>query len=413
MKQFLVLPFLYYLRFFARLQLKKVSFLQKLKRDIFITIGITASAGKTTTAQVVYSALSSFYRVKLHTRPSETGLPLDILNITTKDYSLLDWLSVLFLCPFRLLTDWHTYQIFIAEMGIDSPRWPKNMDFLLSILNPDIAVFLNVNPVHAQSFNQPSLKLALKAIANEKAKLVNLFKPNKICIVNFQDTFVKASIRTKNKLLITKQDCHIKLKNYIFPKSFSHSLSTAYIIAKHLGLKTRQVTKSIQSNFSPPPGRSTLLQGIKNTTIIDSSYNSSPQAALEMLDILSSFSTKKIAVLGDMRELGLQTKISHQKLYKQAQKSADLIIGVGSYTQKYFKKSPKVHTFQFWWQALDFLKNQIKGGEIILVKGSQNTIYLEELIKALLKNKSDSKELCRQFPYWLSLKQKFKLQNLV
>ena len=440
MKHFFVLLFLYYLRFFARLQLKKISLLQKLKGSNLIAIGVTASAGKTTTVKTIYAALSPFYKIKLNTKSSETGLSLNILDINTINYSLIDWFRILTLAPIKFLfLNWKSYQIYLTEFGIDAPFWPKNMDFLLSILNPDIAVFLNVNPVHAQNFKKPSLKSALNAIAKEKSKLTNSYKPNKLSIVNFDDPFVKNSINVSNQLLtIGSKDTDIQilsttnnqhgfsadfiinnkkyiviLKNQIQPTSFATSLASSLLIANHLGLDLDKIITSLQANFQNEPSRSSLLLGIKNTTIIDSSYNSSPQAASEMLDILSSFPGQKIAVLGDMRELGPQTKISHRRLYKHALNSSDLIIGVGPYTQKYFKKSAKVQTFLYWWQALDFLKNQIKGGEVILVKGSQNTIYLEELVKGLVENKLDQKNLCRQSPYWLSVKQKFHTQFVI
>jgi UDP-N-acetylmuramyl pentapeptide synthase len=108
-----------------------------------------------------------------------------------------------------------------------------------------------------------------------------------------------------------------------------------------------------------------------------------------------------------MRELGNSSKEEHQKIYDLATKSADLIISVGPETTKYFDDKSK--KFTYWWQAAKFLKDQIKGEETILVKGSQNTIFLEELVKSILKNPSDSKKLCRQSPYWLKVKAKFKL----
>jgi len=107
-----------------------------------------------------------------------------------------------------------------------------------------------------------------------------------------------------------------------------------------------------------------------------------------------------------MRELGKSSQKEHQKIYDLAIKSADLIISIGPETKKYF--GPKSHKFIYWWEAANFLKSQIKGDETILVKGSQNTIYLEELVKSILKNPSDSTKICRQSVYWINLKNKFK-----
>jgi UDP-N-acetylmuramyl pentapeptide synthase len=110
-----------------------------------------------------------------------------------------------------------------------------------------------------------------------------------------------------------------------------------------------------------------------------------------------------------MRELGTSTPEEHQKIYDLAIKSADLIISVGPETKKYFGQ--KAHKFDFWWQASEFLKSQITGKETIFVKGSQNTIFLEELIKSILKDPKDSSLLCRQSPYWLKTKKQFQTSS--
>lgn len=110
-----------------------------------------------------------------------------------------------------------------------------------------------------------------------------------------------------------------------------------------------------------------------------------------------------------MRELGKSSITEHRKIYNLAIESADLIISIGTETKKYF--GDKSQKFNNWWQASSYLKNQITGNETILVKGSQNTIFLEELVKSILKNPSDSKKLCRQSPFWLKTKKQFKNQN--
>jgi len=127
-----------------------------------------------------------------------------------------------------------------------------------------------------------------------------------------------------------------------------------------------------------------------------------------MLKLLSTFSSPRIAVLGDMRELGPNTSIDHRHIYQIASKSSDLLISVGPETQKFF--GAKAVKFLYWWQALDYLKiyPELVEGSTILVKGSQNTIFLEELVKGLLKNQSDISKLCRQSNYWIQLKNHFR-----
>jgi UDP-N-acetylmuramoyl-tripeptide--D-alanyl-D-alanine ligase len=128
-----------------------------------------------------------------------------------------------------------------------------------------------------------------------------------------------------------------------------------------------------------------------------------------MLKLLATYPSPRLAVLGDMRELGPAAAGEHLKLYQLAQKSADTIVSIGPETKKYFGSS--AIKFDFWWQAADYLKKNLPAHSTVLIKGSQNTIFLEELVKELLQNKSDSSKLCRQSPYWLKLKSRFRRSN--
>jgi len=305
---------------------------------------------------------------------------------------------MLLFSPFKYLTNWQSYDILILEMGIDSATWPKNMDYLLSVVKPNIGIFLNVSPVHLDKFK------SLDQIAEEKAKLVNQAK---IAIINNQDKLVKKY--TVNKNIINITPTKIRFDNFYLPDIYQISFGAALSLARIFNINYDQAIKNIQDNFSLPPSRSSILEGIKNTTIIDSSYNSSPIACSELLKFLSSFKSKKIAVLGDMRELGNSTPEEHQKIYDQALKSADLIISVGPETKKYF--GDKSQKFLNWWEASDYLKNNLQGGESILIKGSQNTIFLEELVKSILKNPTDVYRICRQSKFWLKTKSNYRSSN--
>jgi UDP-N-acetylmuramoyl-tripeptide--D-alanyl-D-alanine ligase len=384
-----------YLKFFARLQLVKVRFIQKRKHRQLDIVGITGSAGKSSTLIACQAVLSSHLKVKTNDNyNSYSGLSLSIIGLKIHDYNYFSWLKIILFCPIKLLINWQSYDILLLEMGVDSPKWPKNMDYLLSIVQPNIAIFLNVNFAHMMNFK------TIDEIAKEKSKLANSAK---VAIINSQDKLVKQYTKTKN--IINLVPTKIKFDNFYLPDIYQVSFGAALSLAQLFNINYQQAIKNIQANFSLPPSRSSILEGIKNTTIIDSSYNSSPIACQELLKFLTTFKTKKVAVLGDMRELGKSTPEEHQKIYNLATKSADLIISVGPETKKYFgNKSQK---FDNWWTAAEFLKENIKGGETILVKGSQNTIFLEELVKSILKNPLDASKLCRQSPYWLKVKSNY------
>lgn len=395
MKKNLSLIVLNYLKFFAKLQLNKVRFLQKTKGKQLDIVGITGSAGKSSTLLACESIFPKSIKVKTNNGcNSESGLPLSFLDLKINDYTPISWLKIIFLLPIKYLTNWKRYDVLLLEMGVDSASWPKNMDYLLSIVKPNIGIFLNVSPVHMLCFD------SLDQIAQEKAKLVNQAK---VAIINSQDKLVAKY--TTNKNIIEIIPTNIKFKNFFLPPVYQIGFGAALSLAKLFNLPQKQAIENIQNNFSLPPSRSSLLKGIKDTTIIDSSYNSSPIACTELLKFLSTFKTKRIAVLGDMRELGKSTPIEHRNIYSTALKSADIIISVGPQTKKYF--GPQSKKFTYWWQAVDYLKDTIQGGETILIKGSQNTIYLEELIKTILADPKDYSKLCRQSKWWLKTKNQF------
>jgi UDP-N-acetylmuramoyl-tripeptide--D-alanyl-D-alanine ligase len=368
MQKHLALFVLNYLRFFAKLQISKLKILNpKLK-----IIGVTGSAGKSSVVYTLDHVLSSKYStITTKNYNSESGLPLSLLNLKIKNYSIFNWLQILFLTPIKLLTSWSKIDFIITEMGIDSLLPPKNMDYLLSIIKPDIGIFTSLSTVHMANF-----KNNIDNIGQEKAKLINSLPSSGYAIFNPD---LKKYIKTKAQVINIKPGIQTK--------------EIASIVGKLFGIKANF------TNLQLPPSRRSILKGKNNTTLIDSSYNSSLVAVTEMLKLLATYPSPRIAILGDMREIGQKSNEEHKKLYQIAQKYADTIIGVGPETQKIFKT-----TYQYWWQIpTNFPKNST-----ILIKGSQNTIYLEELVKKLLKNKSDQKLLCRQSPYWQKIKQNFR-----
>jgi UDP-N-acetylmuramoyl-tripeptide--D-alanyl-D-alanine ligase len=452
--------FLFYLRLFARLQLAKITLFSLLTKGKKPTIiGLTGSAGKSTLMEAISSILSIHFKVKTSSSGnSETGLPLSLLDLKITNYSSLSWLKIALLVPFKLLVNWQTYNYFLAEMGIDEPDEPKNMSYLLKIIQPRIGIILNISSVHSMQFDKTvsknikgraRLSKILQNITKEKAKLITHLPPNGLAIINSDDPFLKPlATKTRarvltlgksedNNLVIKKvktsphlflatyqyqnQTQTLKIGNYALPENLAHTFGLAILtgLSQNIDLKTCLI--GLKNNLFLPPSRSSLLKGIKNTTIIDSSYNSSPLATHSILRLLSRAPRgKRVAILGDMRELGLQSVTEHRLLARITAQSADLIILVGPLMKKYFlpqlKKlsfpESKVFHFPHYQAAILKVKKIIQPGQTILVKGSQNTIFLEEVVKSLispsnLKIYLQKNLICRQSPFWLKTKKDF------
>ncbi|PIS08873.1 hypothetical protein COT75_04270 [Candidatus Beckwithbacteria bacterium CG10_big_fil_rev_8_21_14_0_10_34_10] len=440
MKKIIIKFFLAYLKVGAKIQLLKI------KPKI---IALTGSAGKTSLRNAIEAVLKDDFKVKKSIKAnSETGIPLDILDLHLKDYSYLDWLRVFLLVPIMLLFNWKQYDYYIVELGIDEPYWPKNMKYLLSFIKPDLSIFLNVLAVHTQQFEKaiPENKKfsssfekqnsLLNLIAQEKGKILTQLNKGKIGLANADDLLVlkeaqkskakifyfgkKASLNFNNLKIIKtshslkgteftfqhlKKIYHLKL-NFLLPSYYVTTLAAAIQTGLVLGLSFEKALTNLKKNFSLPLGRMSVFKGLKKTLIIDSSYNASKKAVLGALELLKNLKTKanKVFVFGDMRELGSQTKKEHEAVAEKILEFVDLLVCVGPETKKYVypKTKAKIKSFCFKnsFQAGDWLLENLQGGEVILVKGSQNTIFLEVVVEKLLENKKDIKKLCRQSKYW-------------
>ena len=164
------------------------------------------------------------------------------------------------------------------------------------------------------------------------------------------------------------------------------------------------------NRFSLPPGRMSIIPAKNNSIILDSSYNSSPSALKEALEILKEVGAnkRKIAVLGNMNELGEEEKNLHEMIGEIIPKYTDMLITVGNLASIFAEKSlekgldnKQVYSFKNAKEAAEFLNKEIKENDIILVKGSQNRVRLERLVKDLMLHPEDAKELLvRQERVW-------------
>ena len=146
-----------------------------------------------------------------------------------------------------------------------------------------------------------------------------------------------------------------------------------------------------------------ILAGINGSTIIDDSYNSSPDALSEALNTLNSIQAlgRKIAVLGDMMELGKFSADEHKKAGLQAMQSSNLLITVGPRAKL---MSDKAFHFDSADEAGEYVSGIVEKGDIVLVKGSQS-VRMERVVKVLLLSQDKASELLvRQEPEWLAKK---------
>ena len=209
----------------------------------------------------------------------------------------------------------------------------------------------------------------------------------------------------------------------ILPPAYQETFASVILSCHELGLSFLQIKESLEKNFHLPPGRSSILEGVKNSMLIDSTYNSSKESVLSFLEMLKILKGKTgnhiVFVMGDMRELGSESEGEHTDVAKELIKVVERLYCVGANTKEFVlpiimeaieKRRGKIKSVEWYKNAIQLglhLKEELSDNSIILFKGSQNEIFLEEAVKFLLLNSADTKLLARQDEYWMRLKQDY------
>lgn len=314
-------------------------------------IGVTGSAGKTTTKEMLASVLKR-----------------ECKTVWTKDN-----IDPIYNIPTTILRCSPRTKYLILEMGVE---YPGEMDFYLWLSRPDIAIVTNVFPTHTLFFENE------KGVAREKGKLVDGLTKGGIAVLNSNNFFTKAMAKnTKAKVLWFGKSRNIEKLNK----------EAVEVLVKHLGIKDKHI-KSGLDNYSKPKNRLNLFKHKSGAKIFDDTYNSNPEAFLLSLNNFLKLAgkNKKIAVVGDMLELGKLEKNQHKKIGEEISKHGfEMVIGVGSAIKfslkEIEKQSGNTKTFlaSSNERVFDLLKPHINKNTFIFLKGSRS-IGLDKVVDRLL-----------------------------
>lgn len=408
-KRFFYFPIAYYFRFFAQIQL----LLWKPR-----VIVITGSNGKTTLLHLIESQLGSLAKYSHHAN-SAYGIPFNILGLERKSLNLIEWPSLFLLAPIKAFKTPPKEKLYVVEADCDRAQ---EGNWLASLLKPEVVIWLSVSKTHIVNFN------SLEEIAYEFGYFLEYSR--KVAIVNGDNNLIlKQLSRTKisvrkiqkqnyfNGYQIAQSGTKFEIENieysfrFLLPEDTFYSIAATISILKYLNLNFDNSFK----NLTLPPGRSSVFRGIKNTTIIDSSYNATPASMHATLNMYKSYPAKlKWAILSDMVELGSEEKIEHTKLAELiAECKLDKVILMGprvnQYTLPKLKKiAPRldIESFLTPIEILNYLTANIKGGETLFFKGAR---FLEGIIEHLLQNKTDIDKLCRREKVWQDRRKRWEL----
>ena len=406
-----------------------------LRRHKPTIVAITGSVGKTSTKDAIYAAIKDSVPARKNQKSfnSEIGVPLTILGLQNGWSNPFVWLTnCLRGLGIALFT--RTYpKVLVLETGVDQPG---DMAALAQWLSVDIMVVTRLPeiPVHVEFFVDP------EAMRNEEFGLIHALKPDGVLVYNADDVFITnrltevlqrtrgfsrmlpANVHAAKDEVVYKDDMPsgIKFALQVGDESYPVTITgttglqsvyaSAAALAVALELEVRaQTAVSGLSAQTPPAGRMRLLKGLKSSIIIDDTYNASPvavEAALESLQELK-YVKRRIAVLGDMLELGRFSAEEHRRVGEQVAKTADILLTVGPRARG-IAEAALAHGMDesviFQYEKSDRagreLQMLLKTGDAVLVKASQS-IRAEKIVKEIMAEPERAAELLvRQDTAW-------------
>lgn len=404
-----------------------------LKAHNFKIVGVSGAVGKTTTKLAIATVLGQKYQVLVQQGSfnDEIGLPLACFNLTLPRhiFNPFAWIVRLIKMEAALHRP-YPYDVLVIEIGTDAPG---EVPHVLTYLRPDVGVVTAVTPEHMEFFG------TLDAVAQEELSLVS---GSKEAVVSYDDIDAQyrkkyvdhhphhhyygltsaASYRFKltgtDPLLgtagIFSKPGHTgsEVTIGLFGKHSARAAVAAYAVGDLLGLSGEQLAAGLQA-IRPFYGRMNPLPGRGGSVIIDDTYNASPSAVAAALTTLAELPVpgRRIALLGSMNELGDQSQRYHEEVGAAAA-GVDLLITVGEMANRHLGPAAvaagldptRYKTADSNAAATEFLMSLLGPGDVLLAKGSEGGIYLEEAIKPLLANPADASKLVRQSASWQRIK---------
>lgn len=420
------------------LRLEAILVLKKYKPKI---IGITGNVGKTSTKDALALVLSENLSIRASEKSynsSDFGVALTILGCRSAWNDFFGWLEIMIFGLVLIIFRRPYPQWLILEIGLE---YPGEIKKILKWVKPNIAIITllpNV-PVHVEFFQSK------EEIINEKISLAKAVSTTGHIFLNADDEnslkFIpeltgdistlgfsaSADYQISEPVIFYEEHdnnlsvpaglsfdliCHekklaVKVKGIVGQHQL-YPVLAALAVGDKLGLKMTEMIKVLEQ-YQAPAGRLRLLSGIKETIILDDTYNASPSAVSAGLQALAQLtvSGRRIAVLGDMLQLGRYTMEAHQEIGYQAAKVCDLVVTVGLRAKfiaealrekKYGER--KMKHFDDSLTAGEYLQKIIKPGDLIFIKGSQG-MRMEKAVEEIMAHPElKDKLLVRQEKEW-------------
>jgi UDP-N-acetylmuramoyl-tripeptide--D-alanyl-D-alanine ligase len=344
-------------------------------------IGITGSVGKTTTKEITAAVLAARYRVLKNEANynNEIGLPLTLLRLEPH------------------------HQRAVLEMGMYAQGEIRT---LCEIARPEVGVVTNVGPSHLERLG------SLEAIAAAKSELPESLPPQGFAVLNADDPLVMAMAgRTRARPLTYGLAPEAEVRaSEVSSRGLAGVSFRLHYRGREVAVETSLPGRHIVSNalaaaavalvdgFSIDdtttalaaarvPLRVQVHRARGGGTLLDDTYNASPASMAAALDLLAEIPGRRIAVLGDMAELGAASEEGHLAVGRRAAETADVIHTVGEQARLIARAAREhdhheVHEWPSKETAAEVLLSDLRSDDVVLVKGSRAQA-METLVEAL------------------------------
>lgn len=399
-------------------------------------VAITGSVGKTSTKDAIYTVLKNHTHARKSEKSfnSDIGVALTVLGLQNAWNNPFMWVRNIVDGALHAFFAGGYPEVLILEMGVDRPG---DMKRLTTWIKPDVVVLTRLPdvPVHVEYFSSP------QEVVEEKMQLVFALKPEGVFIYNHDDEIIARYLpevrqqsfgfsryspshftATNDSILYDgalpvglqfslthiNEEAHMRVLGSLGVQH-AYNFAAAAAVGTVFGIPLKTAAEELQGHL-PPSGRMRLIRGVEDTTLIDDTYNSSPVACEHALQTLSELKTsgRRVAVLGDMLELGQFSVREHERIGEFAASKVDMLLTIGVRARKIaegaleFGLSEKcIIQYDNVEQALSELKQVVKKGDVILFKASQG-IRAEKLVRHLMKEPEKARELLvRQDEFWM------------
>jgi UDP-N-acetylmuramoyl-tripeptide--D-alanyl-D-alanine ligase len=387
-------------------------------------ITVTGSSGKTTLLHLFEAQLGETARYS-HGANSAFGIPFHILGLERSSYRWYEWALFALKAPMRAYRPICLERIYVTEADAERPHEGA---FVAELLRPHVVVWLSLEEAHGMQYDSLIRGITLEgaarlnrlkcAIAHEFGWFVE-YAQDFVVLDRSNEYIARQASRTKVAIAWVEideiQDTEVRRDGVSFgtadapltlphlaPLEAGHSVVAVAKVLNHLRLP---IDRSF-TRFTLPPGRSSVLTGVRGTTLIDSSYNGTMDGMRAMLGLFARYPSagEKWVVLGDMIEQGKSEAYEHELLaphIAQAAPARVVLVGprLAAHTRPALTSLPSdaVVCFDRPDEAYAYIARELKGGETLLFKGAR---YLEGIVEKLLAEPADAAKLCRRGALW-------------